>query len=367
MTLARLIIPRAILDALDDGRISPEQFDIFCYGYLKAERPEYRVRSYSAACVCRFRWLDATPANIKRYERAALDLWKRHLVHRDYYQIDPTRSDKKGRTYSIWLPAPPRFQVVATPEENQCSLWRADVGLLVHDNVGVQTDGTPRDSRVSNEEEPDNVGVDVGLDAHQLSITYQEAQNPKKKSPLNPPRDFSPSAPAGGAAQTPPGLGKTTGIRKSLDANQCALLNEAALRYASLTDWIYNFVPDPKTITNLLRVFSPAELWCAQITKFPPLSKFGKNNMAHFFATGAKTLITAARLNGTSYVRRGETMQELTKVRPDFSRRWCVVCDAWDAIGLTVADGLAYIADEVDEDYNADEVDEANGVKREEK
>jgi hypothetical protein len=348
MTLARLIIPRAILDALDDGGISPEQFDIFCYGYLKAERPEYRVRSYSAACVCRFRWLDATPANIKRYERAALDLWKRHLVHRDYYQIDPTRSDKKGRTYSIWLPAPERFQVVGTPEENQCSLWRARVGLLVHDNVCVQTDGTPRDSSVSNEYEPDNVGLDVGADAHQLSITYQEAQNPEKKSPLNPPRDFAPSAPAGGTAQTPPGLGTTSGIRKSLDAHQCVLLNEAALQYASLTDWIYNFVPDVKAVAQLLKDFTPKEIWYAQITKFPPASKFPTKSMAHFFATGAKTIIAGARLNGTSRSVPEPEMRELTKLWPDFSGRWQVVFDAWEKVRSESAIEIK---------------DEANGVK----
>ena len=48
MSAPYVVIPQAIYEARDAGSISAEGFNIFVWSYRKAERPEFRVRSYSA-------------------------------------------------------------------------------------------------------------------------------------------------------------------------------------------------------------------------------------------------------------------------------------------------------------------------------
>ena len=328
--------PRAVVHARDNGSITPEQLDIFTYCYAKATLPEYRVYSYSAANVCQFRGLDATTANIKRYERAAADLLDRHTIRRDYYHINPTRSQKAGRTYSVWVPAPERFQHVGTPQENEVSLWRPNVGLLDTDNVGLPTDGTQRETGSCSKTQSDNVGLLGGSIRDNLSITHYVDQNPEKESPL-PPAGVLPPAPQGehsdavGLENRKPKRGQ----RKPLNPKQCELLHEAATQYAALASLIYRpFMPDVDDTANLLRDFEPAELLCAQVKQFPLGSRVSNSAMANFFGGGAKTLIEAARLNGVS---RAISTEELdlplrTLNVPDFSQKWKIVLDAWRAV-----------------------------------
>jgi len=90
-TTPYVTIPLVIFESRDNGVLTPEQFDVFAYCYWRAERPEYIVRGYSAENVCRFRGIDATRANLKRYQRAAAELLKLNLLSRDYYHVDASR------------------------------------------------------------------------------------------------------------------------------------------------------------------------------------------------------------------------------------------------------------------------------------
>jgi hypothetical protein len=318
---AHVRIPQAIPDALESGSISAEQFDVFFYCYLKANRSGYRVYSYSAANVCRFRWLDASTANVKKYERAAADLLARHLIRRDYYRIDPKRSAKAERTYSVWIPSPERFQRVGTPDENKVFLWRANVGLLVGDNVGLQSDGTASETSGYSERQTDTVGLLVGVNADHLSITDQESQKQERETPLNPPTGgLLPPAPQGEHSDAV-GLFKTVHKRKPLTPEQCALLHEAAVQYANFTHALSDsdFIPDVKAIEMLFRNATPNELLSAYLSKQVASHwDLPKSTWAHFFAAGAKTLIESARLNGTFE----SPMPRLCGIRTHDSTKW---------------------------------------------
>jgi hypothetical protein len=333
------VIPDAVYKALDNGDITAEQFDIFTYCYHRAERPANVVRSYSAAQVCRFRWLDATKANVKKYERAAADLLARRLIRRDYYRIDPKRSSKKGRTYSVWVPSPNRFQLVATPQENEASLWGANVGLLVGDIVGLQADETPSEPKEYKADETDNVGLLVGMKADHLSTTNQENQNPEKESPL-PPEGVSPPPAlvprehldATGLSESTP-TPKPAGKKNALSPDQCKHLSDAAHLFSAFTNLLYDFVTDPKAAAALLREFPPNEILCAMLSKFSPDDKVVKTTMQYFFFRGAATLIRSARLNETCFPRRFSVNQICYRCdRSEAKDKWQRVLDAYEKV-----------------------------------
>jgi hypothetical protein len=323
--------------ALEDGVISTEQYDIFCYCYYKASRPEFCVHSYSAANVCRFRWLDATTANVKRYERAAADLLARNLIRRDYYKIDPTRSAKNGRTYCAWVPFPARFLRIGTPEENDLSLWKAHVGLVVGDNVDLPCSANAEEHETSQQQQTDNVGLFVGLEGHQLSIKDQENTKTGEIEPSKPPsgRLLPLPSPSGRDAQTPPGSeSQNLRARKSLTPDQCAKLDDSARLFAEFCNWLYSFVPDIDAVTKLLRNFTAKEVLFATINQFEPWSKFRKDDMAHFFARGAKTLIEAARIKHCSeespvWFKGDSTFKRFTSPS-EFNSKWHPVIAAYN-------------------------------------
>lgn len=88
-----------------------------------------------------------------------------------------------------------------------------------------------------------------------------------------------------------------------MDAKQCERLQRTALLYCDFVNAIYDFVPDADDVASMLRDFTPTELLYAQIEKFTPHDSFRKNDMAYFFMKTARTLILAARENGTSQSR----------------------------------------------------------------
>ena len=339
------VIPDAVYKALSRGDITAEQFDIYAYSYHEAERPAFMVHSYSAGLVCQFRRIDATEANVKRYERAAADLLYRHLIRRNYYKIDTKRFPKRKRTYNLWVPAPSRFQVVGSPEENEVSLWEANVGLLVGDNVGLLIDETPNTTGRYTEEDTDNVGLFVGLNANTMSIKDQENQNREIDSPLPPegvstppalvPRERSDAT--GLLESTPTPAPKAADSRKPLSPEQCADLSAAALRYADFIHDVYSFLPEKKSTTALLRIFSPDELLYAHVRKFPPYDRFDKRTMNHFYeGHGAEMLIQAARLNKTSKSLPKKYMEDFKNSAggnwEEFPLKWQSVLDAWQKV-----------------------------------
>jgi len=294
-------IPVATYDALDTGSLSPEQFDIFSYAYWRASRPEYRVRSYSAANVCRFRGLDATDANVKRYERAAADLLNRNLICRDYYRIDPSRSNKGTRTYSIWVPNPKSFDKIGTPEEN-LSIWPAVVGLLDPDIVGLPAGAMDSKQNTSEGTETDNVGLGIGQKWHQLSITNQENLKTEREIPLNPPRGTSSPLPLPGEYSDAVGLEKQGITRKILSASDCARLQESVLFFCEAVRTVYGLSPDAERARTLLRKYGPIEIFFALMATHEPWSykNVKKTDFAYFFRKSAPQIIDVRRLQQIS-------------------------------------------------------------------
>ena len=283
-------IPLAVSAGLDNGSITLDQFDIFVYGYEHATRTlvgeyrEHRVYSYSAANVAQSRGLDATEAVVKRYERAALDLWHRHLIGRDYYQLDPRRSKRAERTYSIWLPDPAVFFVIASPAENRLSLWRNSfVGLFVGHNVGLPAVVTDGAASSSQHEQIDKVGLFVELPQPIMSITNREDSQNREKEPLNPPSgDFSPrSAPPSRGKDAPAGVvqnlhreSKAAG-KEPLDAKQCDALSNAVTLYIAVAVKLFGFSPNEDFVRNLLRVYMPTEVLFAHIRRMTMADRVG--------------------------------------------------------------------------------------------
>jgi hypothetical protein len=323
-------IPNAVFQGMASGEISRDEFDVLAACYFWADRQGWVIRSYSAARLCRFLGLDASEGNVRRFERAARNLLDRKIIRRDYYR-------GRERTYSLWVPSPARFRRVGTADEND-SLWQANVGVLVGHNVGLQTNGTPSETVGYSAMETDNVGVHVGEKAYPLSIKDQgSAKIAPEIDPLPPP-GIPPLPSPPGMRSNGAGLEKATAAarRKTLNADQCELLNEAALQYVGFTNWLYDFVPDLKATASLLRDFTPQELWCAQLEKFVPGGKQSTRIMAHFFAQGARSIIEAARLNGTS---QSVPKFEISIVKgrwKDFPCKWRIVRDAYEKVfGVT--------------------------------
>jgi hypothetical protein len=347
-------IPLALFEGLDNGSITPEQFDIYCYTYWKATRPEYRVQSYSAENVCRFRGLDATKANLARYKRAAADMLHQNLIRRDYYRIDPKRSAKSTRTYSLWAPNPERFNAIGTREENLCLWTQADkddslfvsafVPLLDRDNVPLPANVTDSTEGTSDAWQRDNVPVVVPLGLSSLFVTNHCDPKTREKEPLNPPSgDFSPAPlPLKGEDAQAAGLSNlhrksnAAGKEKPLDANECLQLDQLALLYAGFSAWMYanKFMPDETHVRAILRQFSPRELLFAQIERFSPDETIPKMSMAQFFFKSARTAILESRLKGTSNSRPAfltEMPEYRRNVKP-INDRWKFVADAWNKI-----------------------------------
>jgi hypothetical protein len=165
--------------------------------------------------VCLFRGLDATKANLRRYQRAASDLLVRHLMRSDYRRLDPNRDGQAMRTYSIWIPRPERFEFVGSAEENAVNLWpprRADdgclsvsgfVALLEGDNVALQSNVSNGDTITSDEEQSDNVALVVEQNVRGMSSPHQRSEKPssrEKDTPIPQRGHLSSPAPLKGGA-----------------------------------------------------------------------------------------------------------------------------------------------------------------------
>ena len=336
-------IPLVIFESRDNGVLTPDQFDVFTYCYWRAERPEYVVRGFSASNVCRFRCLDATKANLKRYQRAAADLLNFGLIRRDYHRVDTRRANQHARPYNVWVPNPDRFGVIGTPDENRVSLFvSSNVAVVVADNVALPTAANDSKENTSENTECDNVAMDVALMQRTLSFTNQENPKTIEKNPLNlPSGDFSPTPlPPGGERSDAAGLLKPhAGMKPSgkknnpLNASQCERLNEAALLYADFSTWLYAFSPDVTHVQALLRDFTPTELLFAQITRFSLEETVPKNSMAQFFYKSARTAIEAAHLKGISKAHPESLKRRLDswglEYAKEFGSRWKIVFDAW--------------------------------------
>jgi len=121
----------------------------------------------------------------------------------------------------------------------------------------------------------------------------------------------------------------------SVAADNEKRIHDAALQFGVFTDWLWGFIPARQDVMNLLQDFSPLELLYAVIKKFPPSEKYSTKVMAHFFARGARELIDAGRLDGSSesepqwlwaLYKNGSVDQiELREFRP----RWGGVLDAY--------------------------------------
>jgi len=286
-------IPNAVFQGMACGELSRDEFEVLVAGYFWADRQAWVIRSYSAARLCRFLGLDANEGNVRRFERAARSLLDRKIIQRDYHR-------GMERTYSLWVPSPKRFQRVGTPEENEVSLWGANVGVHVGDNVGVPDYGTPIATGGYSDSEPDNVVVCVGESGYMMSITNQESQNPEREIPLNPPTGgLLPSAPQGERSGDA-GLSKTVHKGKPLTVEQCRGLRETVILYANFTHDKWGFVPNIAHLESLLRRFTPLEILRIQVSKWNPglgALRYNNREFAHFFAVGAKTLMEAARLS----------------------------------------------------------------------
>lgn len=355
-------LPLAVLVGLSDRSLTAEQLDIYLYCYFKAERPDYRVRSYSAENVCLFRGLDANQGHLKKYKRAAAGLYERCLLSRDYRRIDTTDS-KLGRTYSVWVPVPERFQAIGTPDENRIALWGPPnematgflsvlpvVPLVVPDNVRVPSDATALSAHASGDEQQDNVPVSVPLNGHMLSIPNHSEPTATEKEPLNPPiggLDHPPVPPVGGK-RLPLGLKpsqeKQTGREKPLNSKQYEQLLNAARFYADFCGKLYKgFTPnDINAVCALLREFEPIELLFAQTDMFPLGKKANHKTMANFFANAARNKILVARLQGESKAKPYWLEAEERRVEPIFGgvfeyyedvvAGWEPIIDAWQSV-----------------------------------
>jgi hypothetical protein len=288
--------PNAVYDAWENGSITLEQFHIFVYCYWKADRPEYIVRSYSAAQVCRFWRVVDTPANVKRYVRAAADLLGRGFIRRDYYKINPMTHTT--RPYNVW---------VAAPETNSLSI--TDIRSNgVRDNVLNGVGVNQSDTNTYQKSACDNVSNGVCTNVH-----YQPKEsNPIERDLPNPPEGglLPLPSPFGRDAHAPQGSGNTDTNtqnvgqeKRRLNESQCKSLNALTLRYVAFTDWLWGFTPNDENVRKLLRDFRPEELLYIQVQKFVAMEKFSTNKAAHFFAEGARPLIENARLNKTSLIK----------------------------------------------------------------
>jgi hypothetical protein len=291
------------LHALEEGRITKDEFNILVYCARKVQWDTMRVPAYSAAQVCRFYGEDANQANLRRYNRAlkSLESVTSHSVRDDY------RHCRVGneRTYSVFLP----FESPWAAEKSRVSLYEGmshtdvahDVATAVPTNGSANIKATKTcDDSSAEMSQPLSQGVSH-TSRHPMSIPTQENQNPEKE-PLNPLRGLPPlPSPSGRNAQTPPGSeSQNLRARKSLSSEQAAKLDDAARLFADFCNWLYGFVPDIEAVTTLLRHFTAKEVLFATVNKFAPRSEFRKTDMAHYFARGAKTLIEAARIKNCS-------------------------------------------------------------------
>jgi hypothetical protein len=344
-------IPLVIFESRNTGILTSAQFDVLEYCYWRAERPDYIVRGYSAENVCRFQGLDATKANLKRYQRAAADLLNLTLLRRDYYHVDARQLTHHPRPYNVWIPDPSRFSVIGTSEENRVSLFvSVNVAKDVADNVAKSNAITNGQDTTYENNESDIVAKTVAKGHRILSVTNHTDPKTIKKYPLNlPSGDFSPAPlpfkgeDAAAGLQNKPADTKPAGM-KSLNAQQCDLLNKAALLYADFSVWLWDFSPDVNHVKRLLREFTPTEILFAQITRFEPYEKFSKTTMAHFFRSAAKDAIDVGRINGTSkskprWFNKPDSDFNRKEYSTEFFSRWMVVTDAWKIIFVGVASG----------------------------
>jgi hypothetical protein len=274
MTCPYTKIPDAVYTALEQHEIDMTQFLILSACYHWANRAEgYRVNSYSAERVCQLFGLGTALETLKRFQRGLRNLADRGIVKHDYRR-------GKERTYHVWVPD--------VESESAASLYSRQCRRRSEDIVVVSSDASVDDTGTSKQRSDDSVAVVVTT----LSTTNQEISKSEKESPLNPP--------SGGLLPSlrSPLKGEDAGTGQK-PPREC-LINECALQYVDFVNLLYGFVPDVKQVTSLMREFHPTEIFCAQVMKFPLWDKPSHRVMAHFFASGAKPLIEAARLNGES-------------------------------------------------------------------
>ena len=346
-----VMIPRAVFDGLYKCSLTMAQFHILVFCYFQADRVSYRVQGYSAEAVCLWLGLDAENKLLAQYRRAAKDLKERNILRGDYRKcsVNPSRPDKGGRSYSVWVPRPELFLGVGTAEENKLSLWSGHVRLPDTNNVR-QVDAANLDiPTTSANNETDNVRlIEPRNDDGMFILTSKAPQNPEK-DPLNlPSGDFSPAPlplkgeDAQAAGLLKPTQGKPAGRENlnPLNERRCELLDKAALLYVDFSVWLYDFSPDTSHVRTLLRKYTPNELLFAQINRFSPSEKVVKSSMAHFFRKAAEDAIESARIKETSktapewltatFLGRDNLSARFGFIsRKEFSERWKSVTAAW--------------------------------------
>jgi hypothetical protein len=288
-------VPLWVYRALEDGRITRDQFDLLTFAYYKADWMTRVVSSYSAENLCRFLRLDATDANLKRFQRAERDLEEQGVIWDDYRRMKAN----SGRPFSLRLPP--------VDTENIESLFKkALVAGSVAGSVAPTTDTTHTESKSYCEDNPMDAAVGVAGNGNMMSSNDQGGSShteEPEKNPLNPLRGLLPRSapPQGGDAQAA-GLKTFTGraTSKSLSAEQCEMLNRAVLHFGGAVFSLYHFTPDVKHSWSILRKYSPDELLYALIDSFPVESSFQKTSLAYFFRTSAVTHIELRRSQGIS-------------------------------------------------------------------
>lgn len=312
-------IPNAVFEArqAQPAAITGEQLHILIFCYAFADRSEnFRVRSYSAERVLKFWDVAVTEANLRRYQRARLGLLAIGVIKSDYHRLDPRRSKQTERTYSIWLPAPSRFERIGTKAENLANLWSGalpseesesslyvvgNVGLVESDDVGLPIDVTDEVTGTYDGEQSDNVGL------KQCDKCDYISENQDRESPL-PPKGVPPLPSPPGMRSSGAGLKRQTPLaaraagKETQSDEQQQKLKDAALRYSDFSSHFWHFVPNVEHVMVILQRFLPEELILAQATHFPLGEKYSTKEMTHFFAKSAITLIQSGRLKNTSYV-----------------------------------------------------------------
>lgn len=283
--IAPVRTPRWVYKAMEDGEINCDQFDVLVYAHYKVDWATRIVSSYSAENVCRFRGLDATEANRKRFRRAKLDLENRGVVSSDYRHGDK-------RPYHLELPP--------SDTETIESLY---VKPLVRDPVrdSVREDSSINAAPSEGYDERDTVRVRDGVcdKAALLSVTNQAAE---KETPLNPPWGTSPLPSPSGKHSNAVGLKVKPATGKSLSPTNCEALEQSVLYFCAAVREVCDFSPNTDHVRDLLRKYDPTEVWFALLATHFEFNRPKKNDLAYFFRQAALQIIDLRRLRHVSMV-----------------------------------------------------------------
>ncbi|GEM_PF-6592169 len=307
-----------VLRALEDGRITKDEFDVLLFCAARMDWKRYEVRAYSSAQVCRFYGQDATDGNRKKYQRAKESLIRLGVL-RDDYQAG------KERPYSVFVPKkdpwgdPSRpYEAAPGNRDESLSLCQGLSQLPVPAFVAAPDSLNASESEAC---KPNSESVSQLLSQQKsigLSATNQYATCEREKDPLNPPAGdlTTPRPPVGGGAQTPLGFSPPTPRpplggephsegegtvqdrpARVLDEKQSQRLAQIVEEFCALWMQHGGFVPDRTDTRRLLREHSPLEVLAAYLSISGKPSNAVK---ARFFATGAPVLIAQRRREGIS-------------------------------------------------------------------